>query len=203
MRAAGIDPSLSAFTIAAGEVHGNLPALVRFELVPALPPSNVLEDRIARYEALGEAAAERLLILRPELVLLEGYSYNSRGSVVQLGECGGLVRRAILDASYDRRNARQRFRVLEIAPAMLKRFACGKGNGKKAAIGSALAARYGQTFETDDQADAYGLLRLALIVLAAAPPTTATERDVALEIRAVLEGRAPTKKPKKKRPAAA
>lgn len=202
MRACGIDPSLSAFTIASGGCPPSVGILdTRLEHVPAPPPATSLEGRIARYEALGEAAAERLICLRPELVLIEGYSYNSRGSVVQLGECGGLVRRAILDAA-GRGFGTSRFRVLEIAPAMLKRFATGKGNAKKAAVGSALAARYGQTFQSDDEADAYALLRLALVVLGAAP-MTAAERDVSFDVRAALEGRTRPKKPKKKAAGAA
>lgn len=65
--------------------------------------------------------------------------------------------------------------VAEVAPTCRARFATGKGNAGKAAVVSALTARYGVTFGDDNQADAFALRAMGLArlgsPLAAVPKT--------------------------------
>lgn len=87
------------------------------------------------------------------LVVLEGYSYASGHQAHQLGELGGVIRHYLYT---------EQFRYVDIAPATLKKFATGKGNANKSAMGLA-AARNGYDGPGDDNAiDAWWLRQLGL-----------------------------------------
>ena len=49
-----------------------------------------------------------------------------------------------------------------IAPGTLKKFVTGKGNAKKDLMLLKVYKKWGEEFEVDDLADAYGLARMAL-----------------------------------------
>jgi hypothetical protein len=55
--------------------------------------------------------------------------------------------------------------IAEVPPTVLKKFICGKGNANKAAVVSAATRRYSEEFDSDNQADAYVLARMGLVVL--------------------------------------
>lgn len=89
----------------------------------------------------------------PVLVVLEGYSYASGHQAHQLGELGGVIRLALHE---------MRVAYVEVAPATLKKFATGKGNANKSAMGLA-AARNGYDGPGDDNAiDAWWLRLMGL-----------------------------------------
>jgi hypothetical protein len=50
-------------------------------------------------------------------------------------------------------------RIIEVPPTSLKQWVAGKGNADKVAVASALTKRYGEEFATNNQADAFGLLK--------------------------------------------
>jgi Holliday junction resolvasome RuvABC endonuclease subunit len=86
------------------------------------------------------------------IVIIEGYSYNSRQGGEHLGELGGVIRYALWkwDLSY-----------IEVAPAALKKFATGKGNcGKDQMI--AAAARLGCPADDNNAVDAWWLRQMGL-----------------------------------------
>lgn len=88
-----------------------------------------------------------------DLVVLEGYSYASHNQAHQLGELGGVVRRDLWTSGTP---------YVDVAPALLKRFATGKGNANKSAMGLA-AARNGYNGPGDDNAiDAWWLRELGI-----------------------------------------
>lgn len=90
---------------------------------------------------------------RPDLVVLEDYSYGSKGSsVFQIAEWGGVLRLTLHEMG---------FPVAFVPPTSLKAWATGKGNANKATMVSEITKRSGQTFATDDQADAWGLWAMA------------------------------------------
>lgn len=169
-RVVGIDPSLTGFALAAATSPA---ACDLFEWSSHGGKADLVGARIDRYRSLIGRALEALAE-RPALILLEGYSYGSRGSSVTLAEFGGVLRRALLDEGHP---------VVEVSPSELKKWATGKGNAGKPAVISALSKRYGRTFETDNEADAYGLAMMALQILGAEPAHNAAQRAIVQKLR--------------------
>jgi len=103
-----------------------------------------------------------VLALRPEFVVLEGYSFGSRGrALFNIGELGGVIRMALWERDIP---------FLEVSPSALKKYATGKGNAPKDAV---LATAIRNDFEgsNNDEADAWWLLQMGL-----ATQATATNR---------------------------
>ena len=89
-----------------------------------------------------------------ELVVIEGYSYGSKGaSVVNIGELGGVVRLALWD---------DHMPYVEIPPSCMKRYATGKGNASKDDVLQAGVMRSGHTFTDNNACDAWWLHQCAL-----------------------------------------
>lgn len=87
----------------------------------------------------------------PDLVVVEGYAYGNRNSIVSLVEIGTLIRMALYEAQIPWYDA---------PPSLLKRFVTGKGNAKKPDVAKAVKERWGFESTSDDVVDAYGLARL-------------------------------------------
>lgn len=91
-----------------------------------------------------------------ELVVLEGYSFGTTrqsSHAHALGELGGIVRLALTEA---------RIPWCDVAPAALKKFATGKGNANKVAMGMA-ASNAGYAGPEDDNAiDAWWLREMGV-----------------------------------------
>lgn len=89
----------------------------------------------------------------PCVIAVEGYSMGSKGRVFHIGELGGVIRVALME--------RGNCAVLTVPPAVLKKFATGKGNADKARM-IAAAGLCGFRTHDDNEADAYFLARMAL-----------------------------------------
>ncbi len=169
-----IDASLSGFAIA---LH--IPGMPLFERELKTSPATSVRARIERYMKLADPAVELARQHQPALCVIEGYSFGSQDRGLRdIAELGGILRLKLLphcDA------------VIECAPASLKKFATGKGNGKKAAVVSALAKRYDREFRTDNQADAFGLLQLGLCMLGCVEPDNQAQREAVAKVREQME----------------
>lgn len=89
-----------------------------------------------------------------DLVILEGYSFASRGrAIVSLGELGGVVRHWLHC---------QRIPVVEIPPSCRAKYATGKGNASKDAVLAEAIRRLEYDGHLHDEADALWLLTMAL-----------------------------------------
>jgi len=165
-RVVSIDPSLTGFAT----------AIFRSEEEPILEemktkPAKGLVARFDRYHLLVNHTEAILRKQYPELCLIEGYSFNSRGnSGVTLGEFGGVLRDKILGYSDV---------TVEVPPSVLKKFATGKGNAGKSLVVSALSKRYTLEFASDNQADAFALGQLGLVVLGYVEAETKFQREAA------------------------
>jgi crossover junction endodeoxyribonuclease RuvC len=96
-----------------------------------------------------------VLDLARGLVVLEGYSFASRGrAIVSLGELGGVVRVALADA---------RIPWVDVPPAVRCKLATGRGNAPKEAVLAAAIRRLGYAGHSHDVADASWLRQAALI----------------------------------------
>lgn len=93
---------------------------------------------------------------RPDLVVMEGYSYASANQAHQVGELGGVIRLALHEAGVP---------FVVVAPAALKKYATGKGNANKAAMLQAAWQRLGYEGTDDNEADALWLRAMGLDAL--------------------------------------
>ncbi len=99
-------------------------------------------------------------IQRPDLVVIEGYSYASGNKAHDVGELGGVVRLALHEAGV-------RYEV--VSPSTIKIAACGAGNAGKADVLLAAVRRLGYEGNSNDEADALWLYRLTLHALGGEP----------------------------------
>lgn len=89
--------------------------------------------------------------LSADVALIEGYSFNSRNGGERLGELGGVVRLCL---------HRHGVPVVEVPPAVTKKFATGKGNASKDMVLLAAARRFPDFDGDNNQADALFLWAL-------------------------------------------
>lgn len=144
MKIVGIDPSLTSlgFAYQTGEDETIFGGAVQPKKLRGLHRLHIL-----RFEV--NALLDHV---RPELVVYEGYAMGIRGGgrVFDLGELGGVLK---MEMYY------RRIPTLVVPPSNLKMFVTGHGGAKgKDEMMRALAKHRGRLFETDDEADAYGLV---------------------------------------------
>ena len=170
----GIDPSLSNTAICRLFENGTH-QMSTHKAGKAVGPGVL--PRISRLQSHAANIVADVVASQADLVmiLLEGYSYSSRGSVILLAEFGGLLR-AQLRSCYLLDATR------EVSPATLKQFVV-KGNAKKAAVIGALARRYGVQFDTDDEYDAFGLAKLAACAMGWETPSNEGQRKAVAKIQ--------------------
>lgn len=89
-----------------------------------------------------------------QVVVLEGYSFGSRGrAVYDIGELGGVVRWTLFDSGVP---------FVDVPPSSLKKYATGRGNSPKDAMIAAAIRRFGFPGSDNNEADAYLLWCMAL-----------------------------------------
>jgi crossover junction endodeoxyribonuclease RuvC len=111
-------------------------------------------ERISQIVDQVEALTEFPGAPLPDLVLIEGYSFASRGrGVVSLGELGGAVRWHLYVHGVS---------WVEVPPAVRAKLATGKGNATKEAVLTAAVRRLGYPGSSPDEADALWILQGAL-----------------------------------------
>lgn len=136
----------------------------------------------ARIDTAKLRGAERLCHIEHELsqiadmdlrlIAIEGYSFGSQGrAVFQIGELGGVLRRLFFVLKIP---------CLEIPPAVLKKFATGKGNARKDEVMLNVYRRWGVECGNSDQADAYVLARIGWTLVTGAEADLTAEQMAAL-----------------------
>jgi crossover junction endodeoxyribonuclease RuvC len=117
-------------------------------LIPPAPANR----GIARLRWIRDAVLARAA--DAALVVLEGYSFASRGrAIVSLGELGGVVRVALADAGIV---------SVDVAPSSRALFATGKGNASKEHVLAEAIRKLGYAGHSTDEADARWLHALAV-----------------------------------------
>lgn len=108
---------------------------------------------------------ERLQIIKAEIasilsqyeplsVCVEGYSMGSRaGQAFSIGELGGVIKLML---------HMNKIPYTDVPPTVLKKFVTGKGAAMKDEIMLHVYKKWGWTAPDNNQADAYGLARMAL-----------------------------------------
>lgn len=89
----------------------------------------------------------------PTITCIEGYSMGSRsGQAFSIGELGGVIR--LMLHQWQRP-------YKDVAPTSLKKFVTGKGSAMKDEVMMHVFKRWGWEAGDNNQADAYGLARIA------------------------------------------
>ena len=140
----GIDPSLTETGVVVLDDTGSI--------VEAIGLKSKKLRGMERLVWIREQVKSRLTQNKPTIVVIEGYSFGSRGrAIFNLGELGGVLRVLLHDLG---------IKYVEVPPTVLKKF-LGKGNFSKEEVMAAISKRYGIDFQNDNVADAYALGRMA------------------------------------------
>lgn len=141
MNIVGLDLSLSATGIAT--VTG----------VEVLSPPNL--SGCERLGWLREEVIDRAIVGfgNVDLVVIEGYAYGRANQAHQLGELGGVIRLALYDAGIP---------FVDVPPAVLKKYATGRGNAGKAEVLASAIRRLGYEGHDDNEADALWLREMGV-----------------------------------------
>ena len=141
MRVLGLDLALTATGYAYNdEVVGVFESRAR-------GPRRLAEIRDALLDYIYEA----------EVVVLEGYSFASQNKAHQVGELGGVIRLSLYTS---------RVPYVEVPPAVLKKYATGKGNADKDAVLAAAIRRFDFAGDDNNAADAWILRAMGLAAYA-------------------------------------
>ncbi len=139
-----------------------------------LRPPDHFSLGIARLRWIRDAVLERAV---DSVVILEGYSFASRGqAIVSLGELGGVIRVALTDASIE---------YVDVPPACRAKYATGKGNASKEQVLAEAIRRLNYAGHSNDEADALWLRTMALDAfnLPGAPQLPALNRSALAAIK--------------------
>jgi crossover junction endodeoxyribonuclease RuvC len=178
--AIGIDPSLTGTAVCFYTPgQATQPHAERY----SSKPRPGLDGRIARYEGLVSRIIAPCVEAMPAIILIEGYSYGSKGkAILDIAEFGGLLRHGLL-TEFD-------CPIIEVPPTALKKWATGKGNANKTQVVSAIVRRYGCDYDSDDEYDAFALARMAAQVLGWDGSQTANQSSVVAPMAMGLESEA-------------
>lgn len=91
-----------------------------------------------------------------DLIVIEGYAFARANQAHQIGELGGVLRTMFHEMG---------LKVLEVAPAAVKKFATGKGNATKEQVAVGVFKRWSKEFGTNDEADAFVLMKIGEAIL--------------------------------------
>ena len=126
--------------------------------ITAFKPSNTAG--MARLVEIRNFLVEELLPLAWPKIVLEGYSFASKGAYAhEIGELGGIAKLAF----YERQ-----WRWVHVPPTVRAKFATGRGNASKGEVVSAVSARTGIAWTGSgaaDECDAWILQEMGLAYL--------------------------------------
>lgn len=93
-----------------------------------------------------------------DIILIEGYSFGSRGrAIFSSGELGGIIKLLL----YKYRNKDfLRVPTYIVPPTCLKKFITGKGNAPKDSMKMETLSKYNIKFEDNNECDAFGLAKM-------------------------------------------
>jgi crossover junction endodeoxyribonuclease RuvC len=126
---------------------------------------------IERVQLIGQEISEILALRLPNLVVVEGYGFANRHTLVTLVEIGTVIRLRLTELGFPWGNC---------APNQLKKFAATKGNAKKQDVMLQVFKQWG--FEgTDNEVDAFGLAAIGLYAGQSdlSPEVTGARREAA------------------------
>ena len=153
----GLDLSLSCSGYCVIDQTGKIRKIGNVISQPTTPD---VESRFVRYSNIT-ASFEQILKTfwsQIEVVAIENYSYGSKGKIIQLVECGTMVRNLVRDRIFERRKF-----IYEVAPISLKKFILGSGKIKSAKniMCREVWKKYKYEIDDDNMVDAFLLSKVA------------------------------------------
>lgn len=103
---------------------------------------------VERLTFIGRTVHSAVVNLRPDIVAIEGYSFNSRAAsqAHAIGELGGVVRYLLHGAGFE---------YVEVPPATWRKQLLGRGNLPKTEVSKEAWKRYGIEFDSLDVLEAW------------------------------------------------
>ena len=185
----GIDPSLTSTGIVVLR-DGKVELAVTTKNKPALGTIDRVRLIYERIVDIQENLSDGEKWQAPDLIVIEGFSYGSKGrSVFDIAYLGWRIREEL-----ERLRTEDNIPWLEVPPSQLKKFATGQGNANKEIILQQVYKRWGVEFSDNNQADAYVLAQIGRAYLGGMDDLTAFQQEVI----ANLKGEKPKKKTEKK-----
>ena len=162
----GIDPSLTGTGIIVlrnGELGKalttkNEPKLGTIERVRRIYEqiNNVIENLSTCYVNAYIGDKRMIRWEPPSLIVIEGFSYGSKGrGVFDIAYLGWRIREEL-----ERYRTEDDIPWLEVSPSQVKQFATGKGNANKEIVLQQVYKRWGVELTDNNQADAYVLAQI-------------------------------------------
>ena len=185
----GIDPSLTSTGIVVLR-DGKVELAVTTKNKPELGTIDRVRLIYERIVCVAENLTDGEKWQAPDLIVIEGFSYGSKGrSVFDIAYLGWRIREEL-----ERLRTEDNIPWLEVPPSQLKKFATGQGNANKEIILQQVYKRWGVEFSDNNQADTYVLAQIGRAYLGGMDDLAAFQ----LEVIANLKGEKPKKKTKKK-----
>ena len=180
----GIDPSLTGTGIIVlrnGELGKalttkNEPKLGTIERVRRIYEqiNNVIENLSTCYVNAYIGDKRMIRWEPPSLIVIEGFSYGSKGrGVFDIAYLGWRIREEL-----ERYRTEDDIPWLEVSPSQVKQFATGKGNANKEIVLQQVYKRWGVEFNDNNQADAYVLAQIGRAYLGEADGLTDFQQKV-------------------------
>ena len=190
----GIDPSLTSTGIVV--LRGNKVELaVTTKNKPELGTIDRVRLIYERIVCVAESLTDGEKWQAPDLIVIEGFSYGSKGrSVFDIAYLGWRIREEL-----ERLRTEDNIPWLEVPPSQLKKFATGQGNANKEIILQQVYKRWGVEFSDNNQADAYVLARIGEAYLQDFEKVRYQLPDFQWQVIADLKGDKPAKKTRKKK----
>jgi len=185
----GIDPSLTGTGIIVlrnGELGKalttkNEPKLGTIERVRRIYEqiNNVIENLSTCYVNAYIGDKRMIRWEPPSLIVIEGFSYGSKGrGVFDIAYLGWRIREEL-----ERYRTEDDIPWLEVSPSQVKQFATGKGNANKEVVLQQVYKRWGVELTDNNQADAYVLAQIGRAYLGEADDLTDFQQKVIRALR--------------------
>jgi crossover junction endodeoxyribonuclease RuvC len=161
--AIGVDASLTGFGVAAWRPD-----------TPSVTARFTSKKKgVERLDDIDQWFRKWLAMYPPAMICMEGYSFGSKFSHSHsIGELGGVIKLGLLHSV----EQPVCFPTI-VSPNELKKYVVGKGNAKKEELMLAVFRKWGFEAPNNDEADAYGLARMAACMVGLDQPSHAYERD--------------------------
>lgn len=160
----GIDQSLGGFGLVVYERGGKHRSyLGSWKKVPEHGIDRLAQIGMWLHTLVDECPAEI------QLVVMEGYARARRNGREEAGELSAIVRMTLRGFGH--------YPVI-VSPDGLKKFVTGKGGAQKSDIKLAVFKKWGVEFWDENEADAYGLARMAAAIQWGDDDLTAYQREV-------------------------
>lgn len=170
----GLDASLTCFGMCTISAEGGV-----YLKHWGTDTEGTVRERVGRLRRMAIPAAEACKRHAPYLVLIEGPAFGSKGK-------GSIERYMARGVLLDKIEGFPDY-IVEVPPSTLKKFATGKGACDKALVVSELSTRYRQSFEVDDEADAFALAKIGAVVAGYDQPQTKFQEEAAAVVKALLQ----------------